>query len=64
MGFQYKRRTDYAQYARSEIALIMKRIEEFNYLQDIDAILDKILEEARSLSNSDAGSIFIVEEDP
>ena len=63
MGFQYKRRTDYAQYARSEIALIMKKIEDFNYLQDIDAILDKILEEARSLSNSDAGSIFIVEDD-
>ncbi len=63
MGFQYKRRTDYAKYARSEIASIMKRIEEFNYLQDIDAILDKILEEARSLSNADAGSIFIVEDD-
>ncbi len=63
MGFQYKRRTDYSQYARDDITLIMKRIEEFNYLQDIDAILDKILEEARSLSNSDAGSIFIVEGD-
>jgi len=61
MGFQYKRRTDYAQYARSEITLIMKKIEEFNYLQDVDAILDKILEEARNLSNSDAGSIFIVD---
>jgi HD-GYP domain-containing protein (c-di-GMP phosphodiesterase class II) len=63
MGFQYKRRTDYSQYARDEIALIMKRIEEFNYLQDIDAILDKILEEARNLSHADAGSIFIVEDD-
>ena len=63
MGFQYKRRTNYAQYARSEITSIMKRIEEFNYLQDIDAILDKILDEARSLSNADAGSIFIVEDD-
>ncbi len=63
MGIQYKRQTDYAQYDRSEIAVIMKRIEAFNYLQDIDAILDKILEEARSLSNADAGSIFIVEDD-
>ncbi len=41
----------------------MKRIEQFNHLQDIDAILDQILEEARSLSNADAGSIFIVEDD-
>ena len=63
MGIQYKRRTDYTQYARSEIASIMKRIEALNYLQDIDAILDKILDEARSLSNADAGSIFIVEDD-
>lgn len=60
MGF---RPSQYVQYPSSEIASIMKRIEEFNYLQDIDAILDKILEEARSLSNADAGSIFIVESD-
>ncbi len=60
MGFQH---SQYARYPRSEIASIMKRIEEFNYLQDIDAILDKILEEARSLSNADAGSIFIAEDD-
>ena len=60
MGFQH---SQYARYPRTEIASIMKRIEEFNYLQDIDAILDKILEEARSLSNADAGSIFIVDED-
>ena len=52
----------YAQYPKNEIASIMKRIEEFNYLQDIDTILDKILEEARSLCNADAGSIFIVED--
>jgi HD-GYP domain-containing protein (c-di-GMP phosphodiesterase class II) len=55
--------SQYAQYPRNEIASIMKRIEEFNYLQDIDTILDKILEEARNLSNADAGSIFIAEED-
>jgi len=59
MGFQY---SQYTRYPRIEIASIMKRIEEFNYLQDIDAILDKILEEARNLSNADAGSIFIVDE--
>lgn len=54
--------TPYDRYPRSEIASIMKRIENFNYLQDIDAILDKILEEARSLAGADAGSIFIVED--
>ncbi len=52
----------YSQYSGSEIALMMKRIEEFNYLQDIDAILDKILEEARQLSGAEAGSIFILED--
>ena len=60
MGFQ---NSQYARYPSSEIASIMKRIEAFNYLQDIDTILDKILEEARSLSGADAGSIFIVEDD-
>ncbi|MBC2717570.1 MAG: HD domain-containing protein [Desulfobacteraceae bacterium] len=60
MGFQH---SQYTRYPKSEIASIMKRIEEFNYLQDIDAILDKILDEARHLSNADAGSIFIVEDD-
>lgn len=46
-----------------ELALLMKRIEEFNTLQDIDTILDKILDEARHLTSADAGSIFIVEDD-
>lgn len=46
----------------ADAAQLFKRIEEFNFLQDIDAILDKILEEARQLTLADAGSIFIVEE--
>lgn len=44
-------------------ARILKRIEELNYLNDIDAILDKILYEARLLTVADAGSIFIREDD-
>ena len=44
-------------------ARILRRIEELNYLNDIDAILDKILYEARLLSSADAGSIFIREGD-
>ncbi len=41
---------------------ILRRIEELNHLNDIDTILDKILYEARQLSNADAGSIFIRED--
>ncbi|RJP91425.1 MAG: GAF domain-containing protein [Desulfobacteraceae bacterium] len=63
MNFQYKRHTDYAQFPSRDVALIMKRIEGFNTLQDIDTILDKILEEARHLTKADAGSIFIAEDD-
>jgi len=44
-------------------ASILKKIEELNHLNDIDTILDKILFEARQLSNADAGSIFILEDD-
>jgi HD-GYP domain-containing protein (c-di-GMP phosphodiesterase class II) len=63
MQFQKNRQDDCPQLPIGDFALIMKRIEEFNTLQDIDAILDKILDEARHLTNADAGSIFIVEED-
>jgi len=42
---------------------ILNTIEELNYLKDVDAILDRILYEARRLSNADAGSIFICEKD-
>lgn len=40
---------------------ILKVIEELNTLKDVDAILDKVLEEARAMTMADAGSIFLVE---
>lgn len=52
----------YTPHANDKIFSIMKTIEELNHLKDVDAILDKILFEARRLSNADAGSIFIVNE--
>jgi len=39
---------------------ILKATEELNRLKDVDAILDRILYEARRLSNADAGSIFLI----
>ncbi|MDA8404209.1 MAG: GAF domain-containing protein [Desulfobacteraceae bacterium] len=62
MSFRYTHQADYSRFPGNDIALIMKRIEEFNTLQDIDTILDKILDEARHLTKADAGSIFIVED--
>ncbi|MGM0452529.1 MAG: HD domain-containing phosphohydrolase [Thermodesulfobacteriota bacterium] len=43
------------------VGVILETIEELNHLQDVDTILDKILYEARRISNADAGSIFIAE---
>jgi len=40
---------------------ILKVIEELNTLKDVDAILDKVLAEARSMTHSDAGSIYLIE---
>ena len=37
---------------------ILEVIEEINSFNDIDAILDRILLEARKLTNADAGTIF------
>jgi HD-GYP domain-containing protein (c-di-GMP phosphodiesterase class II) len=42
---------------------IIKIIEELNHLKDVDTILDKILFESRRLTNAEAGSIFIVDEE-
>lgn len=39
---------------------ILQVIEEINSFNDIDAILDRILLEARRLTNADAGTIFLV----
>lgn len=42
---------------------ILKVIEELNTLKDVDSILDKVLGEARGMTHSDAGSIFLIEGD-
>jgi response regulator RpfG family c-di-GMP phosphodiesterase len=42
---------------------IMRVIEALNHLKDVDTILDRILLEARRLTNCDAGSIFLVQAD-
>jgi HD-GYP domain-containing protein (c-di-GMP phosphodiesterase class II) len=42
---------------------ILKVIEELNTLKDVDSILDKVLAEARGMTNADAGSIFLIERD-
>lgn len=47
--------------ASETVISILKAIEEMNHLKDVDTILDKILLEARQLSNADAGSIFLLE---
>ncbi|MBF0102493.1 MAG: HD domain-containing protein [Desulfobacterales bacterium] len=49
-------------YQNDIIVSILQTIEEINHLKDVDTILDKILYEARKLSRSDAGTIFLVED--
>ncbi|MGE4290854.1 MAG: HD domain-containing phosphohydrolase [Desulfovibrio sp.] len=41
---------------------IMTVIEELNHLKDVDTILDRVLFEARQLTNADAGSIFLIQD--
>jgi HD-GYP domain-containing protein (c-di-GMP phosphodiesterase class II) len=45
-----------------KLRAILSRNEELNNLNDVDAILDKTLLEARKLANADAGSIFLVQD--
>lgn len=42
---------------------ILQVIEELSTLKDVDAILDKVLGEAREMTRADAGSIYLVEGD-
>lgn len=42
---------------------IMNTLEELNIYKDVDTILDKLLLEARRISNADAGSIFLVDKE-
>lgn len=51
------------QYSSDEIASILKIIDNLNTLKDVDTILDRILSESRRLSDADAGSIFLVQND-
>ncbi|NOY70733.1 MAG: HD domain-containing protein [Deltaproteobacteria bacterium] len=51
------------EYCDDRLATILQTIEELNHLKDVDSILDNILHEARRISNADAGSIFMVEND-
>jgi response regulator RpfG family c-di-GMP phosphodiesterase len=48
--------------AYETISHILRVSEELSDLKDVDAILDRILHEARELSNADAGTIFLVDE--
>lgn len=52
-----------SRYTEDIVLNILKISEEISHLHDIDAILDKILFEARLLARADAGSIFLAEGD-
>lgn len=41
---------------------ILAIVEELGHIKDIDTLLERILREARHLTNADAGSIFLVED--
>lgn len=45
------------------VSKILDITKEVNVFQDVDAILDKLLYEARRLSKADAGTIYLVEQD-
>ncbi len=50
------------QYSNEMVISVLETIQELNHLKDVDTILDRILYEARKLSNADAGSIFLIED--
>jgi HD-GYP domain-containing protein (c-di-GMP phosphodiesterase class II) len=50
-------------YSTDIILSILQITEELNHLKDVDGILDKILLESRKLSDADAGTIFLVNDD-
>jgi len=49
--------------SRARINDILNVTETVNRLKDIDALLDRVLLEARAFTNADAGSIFLIEGD-
>lgn len=48
--------------SRGLVRAVLRTMEELHSLNDLDAILDAILFEARKLANADAGSIFLLED--
>jgi HD-GYP domain-containing protein (c-di-GMP phosphodiesterase class II) len=40
---------------------LLRLIHELHYVKDLDALLDQVLLQARSLTNADAGSIYLIE---
>jgi HD-GYP domain-containing protein (c-di-GMP phosphodiesterase class II) len=48
---------------RKRLGDLLKITEDLNHVKDIDALLDKILFEARQFTNADAGSIYLREGD-
>ncbi|MFW5781748.1 MAG: HD domain-containing phosphohydrolase [Candidatus Muiribacteriaceae bacterium] len=45
------------------IKRILQIVEDLGHIKDLDTLLDRILHEARLLTNADAGSIYLVEDD-
>ena len=46
---------------KNKVAAILKITEDLNQIKDIDSLLDRVLLEARRFSRSDAGSIYLLE---
>jgi response regulator RpfG family c-di-GMP phosphodiesterase len=47
------------QFKADEIAEILKINQSLSHIKDVDSLLDRILSEARRITNADAGSIFL-----
>ncbi len=48
---------------KETIVKILQIIEDLSHIKDIDTLLENVLLEARSITNADAGSIFLKEDD-
>jgi HD-GYP domain-containing protein (c-di-GMP phosphodiesterase class II) len=46
----------------SLLNIILEKQEKFHHIRDLNTLMDNLLYETRSLTNSDAGSIFLVQE--
>ncbi len=46
---------------QADLARLLAIMEELYQVQDLDALLDQVLFQARRLTNADAGSIYIIE---